>query len=208
MRLLSRVLCLVAVLALGGCAATTELVRTVNQAAPEAPARSLIVVGVTPDDALRRRYEEAFLAVLADAGIPGIGSHTLIPTLGGLTMPDIRQHMTAGSDRADAVIHVQLVNLVPAAALLPDDVPADAAPATREVGGVQLTLNAPPSGPARAAPVAVELEANLYSLPDRKLRWTAITRTNEANDVARVARSHARLMVDEMVRRGLLAAPR
>lgn len=197
--------CLLALL-LAGCAGTTELVRSVDEARPAQAAASLLVVGVSTDDEARRRYEAQFVAELQRAGIQGVASHTLIPTLAGLTMPQIRERMLAHAGAADAVLHVQLANLVPSRTWAPDDVPAEAAPASRAVGGVQLTINAPEAGPVQGEQLVVEIESNLYALPDRRLLWTAMTRTREANRVEQVARSHARLLIREMTARGLVIA--
>lgn len=190
------------------CVSTTDLLRSERIAAGGSAAHSLIVVGVTADDALRARYEKVFVAELERAGIPGIASSTLIPSLGGLTMPELRDHMNAGSGQAEAVIHVQLVGLVPTGAWLPTDIPPDAAPARRDVGGIAVTINAPGENRPAGTDIAVELDANLYALPDRRLVWTARTRTNEANSLEAVARSHARALIREMRERGLLARPR
>lgn len=205
MTLLPRLLLVASVLAFAGCASTTEIIRTVNESRPAEPARSLIVVGVTTDDRLRQRYEDVFVEELRRARIRGVSSSTLIPSLGGLTMPELREHMTAGAGMAEAVIHVQLVELVAAGTWLPTDIPADAAPASRDVGGISVTLNAPASTAPRGIQAEVELEANLYALPQRTLLWTALTRTHEANSLEKVARSHARALIHEMISRGLLA---
>lgn len=204
----ARLLTVLAVLLLGACAATTELLRTVDEAAPPRTARSLLVVGISNDNALRQRYEAVFVEELQRAGIAGTGSTALIPSLAGMTMPELRARMAAAGGLADAVIHVQLVDLVTTPAWAPDDVPADAAPATRNIGGINLTLNAPPAGSRPGTHTGVDLEANLYALPERTLLWTALTRTQEANDIDKVARSHARALIQAMVARGLLAPAR
>lgn len=205
MTLLARLLLVAAVLVATGCASTTEILRTVNESRPAEPAHSLIVVGVTTDDSLRKRYEDIFVDELRRAGIRGVPSSALIPSMGGLTMPELREHMTAGSGMAQAVIHVQLVELVSTGTWLPTDIPADAAPASRDVGGISVTLNAPARSAPRGAQTAVELEVNLYALPERTLLWTALTRTHEANSLEKVARSHARTLIREMIKGGLLA---
>lgn len=205
-RRLHALLLLTAVLLLGACAATTEIVRTVDLQPPAQPARSLIIVGVSTDDALRRRYEEAFAAELVSAGITALTSSALIPSLSGMTMPDVRQHMAAGAGQAEAVLHVQLAGLLPQRTWSPQDIPADARPATREIGGMAVTVNAPPEGSIRGENMIVELEATLYALPDRKLLWSALARTHEANSVEKVARSNARTLLRELRARGLLPA--
>lgn len=191
-----------------GCASTTDLLRSERTAAPAPAAHSLIIVGVTAEDALRARYEAVFVAELERAGIRGIASSTLIPSLGGLTMPELRDHMNAGSGQAGAVLHIQLAGLVPTGTWMPNDIPPDAAPARRDVGGITVTINAPADNRPSGSGIAVELDANLYSLPDRHLVWTARTRTNEANSLEAVARSHARALIREMRGRGLLAPSR
>lgn len=195
-----------AALLLGGCASTTDILRSSNEAIPAKPIRTLFVAGVSTDDEMRQRYENVFVAELAKDGIKGIPSSTLIPSTGGLTMPEIRAKMHAASADADAVLHVQLIELAPAPTLAPGDVPADSAPASRTVNGIALTLNAPPAGGVRGSQYEVELQATLYELPQRKLLWTVATRTHEANTLEAVAHSHARALIAAMRKAGFLAA--
>lgn len=201
----ARLLVLIAAALLAACAPTTELLRSSEEARAEAPAHRLLVVGVTTDEKVRRTYEQAFITELKRAGLDGVAGSDLVPSLAGLTMPEIRERMQAFSDRADAVLHVQLVNLVHERTLSPDDLPADSAPATRRIGGVDVSINAPAGGDVRGTQLTVELEANLYTLPARRLLWTGITATHEANDTTQVARSHARALIAALRKRGYLA---
>ena len=61
-----------AALVLGGCASTTEILRSSNEAIPAKPIRTLFVAGVSTDDEMRQRYENVFVAELAKDGIKGI----------------------------------------------------------------------------------------------------------------------------------------
>lgn len=193
---------------LAGCASTTEFVRTSREAVPEKPIHRLVIAGVSHDEKTRRVYEQAFLAELEKAGLEGIAASELIPSLAGLSMTDLRQHMVEFNDRGDAVLHVQLVNLVRVPALSPQDLPAEQTPPTRRVGDIDLTINAPAQQDAGGAQLAIELESNLYALPTRRLLWTGISTTHEANDPSRVARSHARAVIAELRAAGYLAGGR
>jgi len=202
-----RCLVLVAASLLAGCASTTEILRSTSEAVPTKPAHSLLVAGVSTDDALRRRYESVFVEELQKARIAGIASSTLIPTTQGLTMTEIREKMHAAATQADAVIHVQLVALTSTQTLSPADIPAEQAPASRDVNGISLTINAPPPGTnsVRGTQLDVELQATLYELPQRKLLWSVTTRTHEANKIEAAARSHARALIAAMREHGYLA---
>ena len=203
-------------LLLTGCAATTHFTRVTKEGVADKPAHTLVVVGVSKDEQVRRDYERAFLAELEKAGLRGVAASDLVPSLEGLSMEDLRQHMQAFSDRGDAVLHVQLMNLLRTAALSPLDQPADLAPPTRRVGGMDLTLNSPyehnSSGTrpqdSGGTQLTVELEATLYTLPERRLLWTGLSATHEANDTAQVAGSHARALIAELRAGGYLAGGR
>lgn len=197
---------LLAVLALTACASTTDLLRSSDEAKPAKPAATILIAGISTDDALRRQYETIFIEELTHAGLRGVASSNIIPSLAGLTMPQIREHMLAATDRADAVLHVQLMNLVITPTLSPHDVPAEGAGAQRNVGGVAVTLNAAPEPTVRGTQYAIDLEANLYALPARQLLWTVLTRTHEANSTTAIARSHARALIKAMRKRGYVAA--
>lgn len=190
---------------LPGCASTTEFVRTSKEAAPDRPAHRLVIAGVSQDEKIRRLYEQAFIAELKKSGLEGVAASDLIPSLAGLSMTDLRAHMVEFNDRGDAVLHVQLVNLVRVPALAPQDLPAEQTPPTRRVGDIDLTINAPAQQDAGGSQLAIELESNLYALPTRRLLWTGISTTHEANDPARIARSHARAVIAELKASGYLA---
>lgn len=187
------------------CAPTTELMRSSVEGQLARPAQKILIAGVSTDDARRRAYEQVFVQELAAAGLAGIASSDLLPSLAGLTMPEIREKMQAFSDRAELVLHVQLMDLAQEKTWSPQDLPADSAPASTRVGGINITLNQPENGTVRGSQYRVELESNLYTLPDRRLLWTVLSETREANDPAQVARSHARVLIKAMRKRGYLA---
>ncbi|MFZ5723199.1 MAG: hypothetical protein ACOY33_06005 [Pseudomonadota bacterium] len=199
---------LAAALLLNGCMSTTELLRASEEAPATTPASRLLVVGVGEHEQIRRTYETVFMAELAAAGLTGVASSDLVPSLAGLSMAELRERMQEFNDRAEAALHVQLVNLVHERTLSPAELPAEQAPAKRRVGGIDLTLNAPAAVDDGGAQLVVELEANLYALPTRRLLWTGITATREANDPADVARSHARALIALLQERGYLATGR
>lgn len=206
--MLKRTVCaaaLVSALLLGGCAATTEILRASDEAIPEKPAQTLVIAGVTQDDALRRDYENVFVEQLQQAGLNGVGSNKLFSSTKGMTMSELRDRMHAATVVADAVVHVQLVTLTGTPALSPTDIPAEQAPAHTAIGGVNVSINAPAQGAVRGTQYEVELQATVYELPSRKLLWTATTRTQEANSLEAVARSHAKALIREMKKRGYLA---
>jgi hypothetical protein len=192
-------------LLLGGCAATTEITGSTDESLPAKPAQTLVIAGVTQDDALRRRYENAFVDELKKAGLNGVGSNKLFASTEGMTMSELRSKMHAASVIADAVLHVQLVALTGEKTLSPTDIPAEQAPASRDVNGISLSLNAPAGGGVSGTQYAVLLQSTLYELPSRKLLWTANTSTHESNDPEAVARSHARALIRAMQARGYLA---
>lgn len=205
--MLARLLTLAcATLLLAACAPTTELLREVDAQPPARAGKSLLVVGMSPDDAVRARYEDAFVAELVRAGYSGTGSHELVPSLRDLTMAQVREHMAEFSGRADLILHAQLAALVPVRPYDPADYPLGGAPAHARVGGVEVTLNAPAHADTTAPDShLVDIQSSLYEGGTRRLLWTLFTRTHEGNSLEVVARSHARFLVGELQRRGYLA---
>lgn len=201
-------LLLVAGLFLTGCASTTDILRSTAESAPTKPAKTLVIAGVTDDDALRRRYENTFVDELQKAGLNGVGSNKLFPSTQGMTMSELRDkmHTAANAVIADAVLHVQLVALTGTPTLSPQDIPAEQAPASRDINGVTVSINTPAAGGVQGTQYEVELQSTLYELPQRKLLWTVTTLTHEANDPEAVARSHAKALIRAMREQGLLAA--
>lgn len=187
---------------LAACTSTTELLNVVQEAPPVQPAASMIVVGATPDDALRARYERVFVAELKQAGIRGVASSSLIPSVRGLASKELHDRMLQFTDRGDLVVHVQLVALTQSRTWAPDDLNREGRTAKTDIAGVPVTLNAPQD--AVGAETEVELVANLYQASSQKLLLTATTRTHEANSLESVARSHARALIRELAARGYL----
>ncbi len=204
----SSLLLLLTTLWLAGCAATTEFMHTSHEAAPSHSVNSLIVAGVTPDDSMRRLYEQTFLNELRKSGITGIASSELIPSLTGLDMETLRARMLQFSNHADAVLHVQLMGLVRTPALSPTDIPSDLPSASKRIGGIDFTINAPSSQNTQASLLQVEISSNLYELPERRLLWTGNSSTHEGNDPRQIARSHARAVIAELRAGGYLAGNR
>lgn len=202
-------LALAATLLLTACASTTTIMRSSKEATPARPAATILVAGVTADDSVRRRYEEVFARELQRAGLSGIRSSDIIPSIQGMPMEALHAHMMAASDRADAVIHVQLVSLGRTQAMsptdIPSDMPAEGKPPVRDIGGVPFAINAPTPGTVVGTQPLVELEANLYELPTRRLLWTVVTETHEANAIEDIARSHARALIKAMREAGYVA---
>lgn len=201
-------LLLAAGLFLTGCASTTEILRSTGESVPTKPAKTLVIAGVTDDDALRRSYENAFVDELQKAGLNGVGSNKLFASTQGMTMSELRDkmHTAANAVIADAVLHVQLVALTGTPTLSPQDIPAEQAPASREINGVNVSINTPVGGGVQGTQFQIELQSTLYELPQRKLLWTVTTVTREANDPKAVARSHARALIRAMRKQGYLAA--
>lgn len=205
-RLTVTALALLALLA--GCAPTTELLRDVASQPAAGAGTSLLVVGMSNDDAVRLRYETVFVQELERAGVRGIASSTLVPSLKDLDMAQLRVHMHTFSGLADLVLHSQLAGLVATRGYAPDAYPLPDGPAATTIGGVNVTFNAPANADSRAPDATlVDIEASLYSGIDRKLLWTAFTRTDESTALEQVARSHARFMIGELRKRGYLAGP-
>jgi hypothetical protein len=208
MRLLPLLCCLSL---LAGCAATTEVVATrdATPAAAAAPAE-LLVVAVSADDTLRRRYELAFMKQLRRSGITAHGSHEYLPALAGMTMRDLHVAMREQAPAFARVLHLQLADLVPQRFLGPDDYAGEITPAHGKVGTLDVTLNAPPGDGGAVPPVQylVDLQATLYDGPSRQLLWSGTTRTREANSLDAVARSQARALLDEFTERGYVRGKR
>lgn len=192
---------------LAACASTTELLRDNTAAQPDTPIRSLLVVGISADEKMRQVYEQAFVEEVQQAGLTGVSSTTLLPALGDLSTSGIQERMRAFADRADAVLYVQLANLVQGRPVSPTELPADSDAGGIRLGGVDVRLNTTPVAEASAgAPPQIELEAVLYALPTQRLLWTGITATHEANDPVLVARSHARALLARWQRKNWLRA--
>ena len=100
-----------AIVALSGCAASTELnAQWVNpQAGNRLPVKSVMVMGINRDSTARRIYEDAMVAQLSARGVKAVQSYKSVPEEGPAEQQEIQAAVAAVG--ADAVLISRTVSV-------------------------------------------------------------------------------------------------
>jgi hypothetical protein len=170
--------------------------------------KRVLVIGVTKDGGRRRMFEDAFSYQLMGRGITAISSYTLIPQDGQVP-----------NDQLDAAIKKS---------------GADAVLATRYGGTSQQTTVTPGTmyGPVYAGPAyyggfygyygaayaydyvpssvdvstVVTLQTDVFDAVKLEMVWSGTTRTTNPTSLGQEMAGFAKVIIDSMAQRGLLAA--
>ena len=164
--------------ALTSCAASTQL--TSSWGDPAAANRNftkVVVVGVSPNAATRRMYEDAFVAELGTRGVQGIQSYTFA----GDGQLDKDQAVAKLKEiGADGVIVTRLVDKETVQTYYPPTYSSVAAPSAYYGGwyGYYSMGYTYQSSPGYVAENKVyRIESNLYDVANDKLAWSGLTET-------------------------------
>ena len=166
---------------LASCAASSRL--TSSWADPAASGRTykkMVVVGVTPQAAMRRMYEEAFASQLKQRGIDAIGSYALV---GEGKLEKEAAEAKIRESGANAVIVTRLVDQETVQEYYPPSYTTVAAPSAYYGGwyGYYSMGYTYMSSPGYVAENKVfRLETNLYDVGESKLMWSGLTETTLA----------------------------
>jgi hypothetical protein len=196
------VVVLAAALLAAGCAST----RIVNQweAAEPGPAfRKLLVVGMSPNESVRRTFEDEFVKALAARGVAAVPSYMVIPETG--RVPEGRLDAAMQQAGADGVITTRVVRVNQEVDVIPSAPPMFWGPPWGFYGWYGSAW-----GPAYAFPPqvvtrdVVYAEVRLYRAMSDALVWAATTQTFAPGDPRRESAAFAQLVLQQLAERKLI----
>lgn len=194
-------------LLLAGCASTSEVTTRYRAGQlPPAPER-LLLVARTPEQGLRREWENSCAAVLELDGLTITRSHKVLPEW---FEPDSEApQQWARRHGADMILLGELTGL-----LLRRPEPTSANDRHPPSGGIDDPMGESVFAITLAGKQQQETPASghrefLFHLlnADGKTLWSGATRTHEANEVAAIARSQCHALKQHLTETGLLPAP-
>lgn len=184
--------------ALGACASTkiTSVYRSDDWAG--GPFRSLMVVGLSPNDGTRALFEERFARGLTAHGVDATQSVEVMPQHGDLT----RAHVEAWvrEKRIDGVIVTHLVDVERQTEVVPPTV----YPSLYGYYGYAWGTMVPVSPGYVRENTVLRLETNLYDAQSAKLVWSARSRSFNPSDREEVVKDLVPRLVNRLTDDGLL----
>lgn len=188
-----RLLLLVASLVLGACSTVSITNEWRDPSWPGPPATSVVVVGISRSDTMRRVFEDTFSHQLQAAGVQAAPSYTQIPP-GNSGAVQLRDLVKANGAQAVLVTRVQRVEQK-----------------------ISVTPSGPAYGPfwgwyggawANTPDVnqydLVTVETSVWDARSEKLVWTATTQAVGTKDITKATTQLAETLIPKLKSEGLL----
>lgn len=191
-------------LLLAACASPVQIVQQWQEPEYVAPRfKRILVMGVTRDAAVRRIFEDEFVAQLKARGIDAVPSYSVLPQDG--QQPRERIEQAVRDARADAIILTRVLSREQVTQVVP------AAPPV--YGGFYNYYGAYWGGPLypgyAAAPTVyrydeIRVESQLFDVRRDTPIWTATSEVFAPSDPKRDSAEYARVMIAALAARKLL----
>jgi hypothetical protein len=188
-----RCLAIAALALLAGCA-TSKLVR--QEANPEyvgKPLKSVMVVGVTADEIVRRTFEDRVVALLGQRGIRGIPGYSAVGRRGKVEEAELRQAIARSG--AEGVMITRVTRIDRSSTIVPGS--------TVEVGfygyyaGVWQTVSTPAQ--TVSGTTWTVSETRLFDAKNGALAWTGLVDTRENDKLDAAMTQYIDVIFDAMV---------
>jgi hypothetical protein len=190
---------------LAGCASTTlDGSWTSPEFAGKRIDAPVLVVGLARDDTLRRIYEDEIVARLLARGTRATQSHALVP---GSLGSDAHERLTAAARKAGAryLLSTAVIGQDREVVVTQDPIWWGGAYGCRSWYGYYWGMAYPVRTDVRAYNVYVA-QTSLTDLSTDRIEWAARTRTTETSNIQREVRAFVDVVLEAMVKSGLVAA--
>jgi hypothetical protein len=193
-----RCLAVTALVVLVACA-TSKLVRQeANPAYVGKPLKSVMVVGVTADEIVRRTFEDRVVALLGKRGIQGIPGYSVVSTRGPVQEAELREAIAKSG--AEGVMITRVTRIDRSSTTLPESTLA----VSYGYGGfygyytsVWQTVSAPAQ--TDAGPTWTLSETRLFDAKNGALAWTGLVDTRESDKLDAAMTQYINVIFDAMV---------
>jgi len=188
----------IAALALLAACATSKLVRQeANPAYVGKPLKSVMVVGVTADEIVRRTFEDRVVALLGERGIKAIAGYSAVGTRGRVDEAQLREAIAKSG--AEGVMITRVTRIDRSSATLPESTLA-VGYATGFYGyysGVWQTVSTPAQ--IVTGPTWTVSETRLFDAKNGALAWTGLVDTRENDKFDAAMTQYIKVIFDAMV---------
>jgi hypothetical protein len=196
-----RLAALLSLVALAACSSVSLVNAWSSPGAHGAPFKSILVVGISPEEGPRRTFEDTFAQALTGYGVQALPLYARRPELGEL--PEAKLKALLADTDADAVLVTRQVRHDQRLQVIPGSEPLLPGPNFGFYGFYRhawLNYQAPT---AYQYNVAV-METNLWSARDSQLVWSGTTETRNPENVPQASRDFAKVVSKALAKHGLL----
>jgi hypothetical protein len=169
--------------------------------------KRVLVICVTRDGGRRRNFEDAFAYQLMGRGVTAISSYTLIPDNG--QVPNDKLEAAIRASGADGVLATRFLGTNTQVSYTPGYVYGPVGPAY--YGGFYGFYGSAWGGYDYVPPMAVTttvitLETDVFDAAKLEMVWSGTTQTSNPTTINQEMQGFARIVIDAMAQRGVLAA--
>ena len=165
----------------------------------------VLVICVTRDGGRRRTFEDAFSYQLMGRGVTAISSYTLIPEDG--QVPNEKLEAAIRASGADAVLATRFLGTNTNVSYTSGYVYASAAPVY--YGGFYGYYGSAWSydyvPPMATTTTVVTLETDVFDAAKLEMVWSGTTQTTNPTTISQEMQGFAKIVINEMAQRGILA---
>jgi len=188
-----RCLAILTLAVLAGCATSRLVTQQSNPDYVGKSFKTVMVVGVTTDEIVRRTFEDRVAALLDKRGLKGIAAYSVVPSRGKVEEADLREAIARSG--AEGVLITRVTRVERESGTVPG--------ATVGVGlygyygGVWQTVTTAPqqiSGPSWTLS-----ETRLFDARTGTLAWTGIVDTKENDNLGAALTQYVNIIFDAMV---------
>jgi len=192
-RAVMRCLAILTLAVLAGCATSRLVTQQSNPDYVGKSFKTVMVVGVTTDEIVRRTFEDRVAALLDKRGLKGIAAYSVVPSRGKVQEADLREAIARSG--AEGVLITRVTRVERESGTVPG--------ATVGVGlygyygGVWQTVTTAPqqiSGPSWTLS-----ETRLFDARTGTLAWTGIVDTKENDNLGAALTQYVNIIFDAMV---------
>lgn len=188
--------------ALGACA-TTEVTNTwKDPQGSGATLRKVVIVGVSNQASVRRAFEDTFAQSLTDVGVQGVPSYTLIPKDGQIAEDALQKAIQDAG--ADGVLITRMVSRESDLVVTPSPMPPPLYGRRPYYYGYYSSAWTGYYEPSSVQQFKyIVAETTLFRAAAAEPAWSATTRTQEPEDVAKATAGFAKAVIPAMKKDGL-----
>jgi hypothetical protein len=187
-----------ALVLIAGCATNQIVEQKSNPDYVGKPFKSVMVVAVTPDEIIRRTFEDRMVALLGRRGIKGIPAYAAVGSRGRVEEAELRQAIARSGVEGVTITRVTRVDKSSGT------VPGSTVAIGVGWGGVYgyystawETVNVPPQ--KVTGPTWTLSETRLFDARNGALAWTGVVETREYDDLGAALTQYIELIFDAMV---------
>jgi len=188
-----RCLAILTLAVLAGCATSRLVTQQSNPDYVGKSFKTVMVVGVTTDEIVRRTFEDRVAALLDKRGLKGIAAYSVVPSRGKVEEADLREAIARSGAEGALITRVTRVEresgTVPGATV--------GVGLYGYYGGVWQTVTTAPqqiSGPSWTLS-----ETRLFDARTGTLAWTGIVDTKENDNLGAALTQYVNIIFDAMV---------